>query len=184
MLDAGALIEKHRAKRALVDANLLVLFLVGSVNKRRIRSFKRTQNFTIRDFNILTYLIDWFGGLFATPHVLSQASDLADLRGKELLKVRRLFKRAVKEMIQESYDESRILVSEPIFERLGLADAAIAKVSSQGILVMTADVELQLEMQRQGADALNFNHVRSLGWLDRQQALKPAGRESRYRGRR
>ena len=95
MLDAGALIKKHRAKGALVDANLLVLFLVGSVNKRRILTFKRTQNFTIEDFDLLTNLIDWFGGLFATPHVLSQTSDLTDLPGKERIEVRRLFKVAV-----------------------------------------------------------------------------------------
>ena len=163
MLDVGALIEKHRARGALVDANLLVLFLVGSVNKRRIQTFKRTQNFTIEDFDLLTRLIGWFGKLFATPHVLSQASDLADLRGKERIKVRRLFKVAV-EKIDESYDPSRILVAHPMFERFGLTDTAIATVCSRGILVVTADVELQLEVQQRGADALNFNHVRPLGW--------------------
>ena len=164
MLDAGALIKKHQAKGALVDANLLVLFLVGSVNKRRIETFKRTQNFTIEDFDLLTRLIDWFGKLFATPHVLSQTSDLTDLRGRELLKVRQLFKVATEQM-EEFYDPSRVLVADPIFERLGLTDAAIAKVSSQGILVLTADVELQLEVQQRGADALNFNHARMLDWI-------------------
>jgi hypothetical protein len=42
MLDSLALIEKHRAKGVLVDTNLLVLFLVGLVNKRRVPEFKRT----------------------------------------------------------------------------------------------------------------------------------------------
>ena len=163
MLDAEALIKKHQARGALVDANLLVLFPVGSVNKRRILTFKRTQNFTIEDFDLLINLIDWFGKLFATPHVLSQTSDLADFRGKERIEVRRLFKVAV-EKIDESYDPSRILVAHPMFERFGLTDTAIATVCSRGILVVTADVELQLEVQRRGADALNFNHVRPLAW--------------------
>ena len=43
MLDARTLIEKHRSKGVLVDTNLLVLLLVGSVNKRRMLSFKRTS---------------------------------------------------------------------------------------------------------------------------------------------
>lgn len=163
MLDAGALIEKHRAKGALVDANLLVLFLVGAVNRQRIPRFKRTQNFTIEDFDLLTRLITWFDKVIATPHVLSQASDLADLRGKELREIRQKFKLIV-DQIEESYDPSRVLVADPIFERLGLADAAIATVCSRGILVVTADLELQLEVQRRGADALNFNHVRQLAW--------------------
>ena len=129
MLDARALIEKHRGRGVLVDANLLVLFLVGSVNKRRILTFKRTQNFTIEDFDLLTRLIKWFGKLFATPHVLSQTSDLADLRDKELGEIRRLFEVLV-EQIEESYDASRVLVADPMFERFGLTDAAIAKVCS------------------------------------------------------
>jgi hypothetical protein len=163
MLDAGALIAKHQARGVLVDSNLLVLFLVGTVNKRRILEFKRTQNFTIEDFDLLARLIAGFGRLIATPHVLAQVSDLTDLPGKERLKIRRLFKSVVEQM-EEYYELSRVLVSDPIFERLGLTDAAIATVCSRGILVLTADVELQLAVQRQGADALNFNHVRPLGW--------------------
>ena len=65
MLDAGALIKKHQARGVLVDSNLLVLFLVGKVNKRRILEFKRTQNFTIADFDLLARLIVWFGKLIA-----------------------------------------------------------------------------------------------------------------------
>jgi hypothetical protein len=163
MLDARALIEKHRAKGVLVDANLLVLLLVGRVNRRWIPASKRTQNFTIEDSELLERLVAWFGKLFATPHVLSQVSDLADLPGKDLHKVRRLF-RSVVEEIEETYDPSRVLVAHPLFERLGLTDAAIATVCSRGILVLTADVELQLALQHRGADALNFNHVRPLAW--------------------
>jgi hypothetical protein len=40
MLDAQALIEKRRSKGVLVDTNLIVLLLVGSVNKRHIGTFK------------------------------------------------------------------------------------------------------------------------------------------------
>ena len=84
MLDAGALIDKHRSKGVLVDSNLLVLLLVGLVNKRRIPEFKRTQNFAIEDFDTLSELVEWLGPLRTTPHVLSQVSDLTDLYGREL----------------------------------------------------------------------------------------------------
>src|SRR5437868_3470412 len=100
MLDAEALIEKHKAKGVLVDTNLLVLLLVGRVRERRILEFKRTENFTIEDFHLLERLVAWFGKLIATPHVLSQVSDLVDLPGKELSKIRQLFKTVVEEQIQ------------------------------------------------------------------------------------
>jgi rRNA-processing protein FCF1 len=163
MLDAAALIEKHRAKGVLVDTNLLVLFLVGRVNRQRILNFKRTGDFSIEDYDLLVRLIGWFGKLIATPHVLSQVSDLTDLTGKELTKIRELFKMLV-ENIEESYDTSRLLVGDPAFKRLGLTDAAIATVCSRGVLVLTADAQLHVALQERDIDALNFNHIRPLGW--------------------
>jgi hypothetical protein len=129
----------------------------------RILEFKRTQGFTIEDFDLLKNLIRWFGRLIATPHVLTQVSDLTDLPGKELREIRHLFRSVVEEM-EESYNPSRTLVADPIFERLGLTDAAIATLCCRGILVLTAEVNLQLAVERRGADALNFNHVRQLSW--------------------
>jgi acyl-CoA synthetase (AMP-forming)/AMP-acid ligase II len=164
MLDAGGLIEKHRSKGVLIDTNLLVLLLVGSFNKRRIPEFKRTQSFTAEDFDILSRLIDWFGKpLFTTPHVLSQVSDLTTLPGNDLGTIRSLLSNIVEQM-EESYDQSKSLVVHPLFSRFGLTDAAIASVCSRGTLVLTADLDLQLVLQHRGADALNFNHVRMLGW--------------------
>jgi hypothetical protein len=163
MLDAAGLIEKHRAKGVLVDTNRLVLFLVGTVSRHRILNFKRTGDFTIEDFDLLVRLIDWFGKLIATPHVLSQVSDLTDLTGNELTKIRELFKVLV-ETIEESYDASRLLVSDPAFKRLSLTDAAIATVCCRGVLVLTADAQLHVALQERDIDALNFNHIRPLGW--------------------
>ena len=131
MRDPVSLIRKHRLKGVLVDTNLFVLFLVGTVNPQRILNFKRTQDFTPDDFHLLTKLIDYFGKLIVTPHVLSQVSDLADLHGRELLMIRRLFKLVVETLVEESYEPARKLVSDPLFERLGLADAAIAAASPQ-----------------------------------------------------
>jgi hypothetical protein len=66
--------------------------------------------------------------------------------------------------MEESYELSGLLVTHDLFSRLGLTDAAMATVCSRGILVLTADLDLQLALQHRGADALNFNHVRMLGW--------------------
>jgi hypothetical protein len=107
MLDARALIEKHRGKGVFVDTNLLVLLLVGSVNTKRILDFKRTQDFTVEDFHTLRSLVNWFGTpLVATPHVLSQVSDLTALSGHERTAIRRLFQSTI-EVVEESYGGKR-----------------------------------------------------------------------------
>jgi len=107
MLGADALIMKHRGKGVFVDTNLFVLQLVGLVNTKRIRDFKRTQDFTVEDFRTLRDLIDWFGTpLVTTPHVLSQISDLTDLSGPEATVIRRLLKSTI-EVTLETYDSAK-----------------------------------------------------------------------------
>lgn len=95
--------------------------------------------------------------------MLSQVSDLTDLTGDELTAVRNIFKVLV-DQVEESYDASRLLVGDSAFDRFGLTDAAIATVCSRGILVLTTDVRLQVALQERDIDALNFNHIRPLGW--------------------
>jgi hypothetical protein len=164
MLDAVALIEKHRGKGVLVDTNLLVLLLVGSVNTNRIRDFKRTQDFTVEDFHTLRSLVEWFGTpLVATPHILSQVSDLTDLPGRERTVICQLFKSTI-EVVEETYDPAKLLAQHPLFERFGLGDASIAAVCARDVVVLTADVQLQRALGLSGLDAINFNHVRALGW--------------------
>ena len=164
MLDAAALITKHRGRGVFIDTNLLVLLMVGSVNPNRIPNFKRTQDFTIGDFRLLRKLVEWFGmPIVTTPHVLSQVSDLTDLAGHEATLIRQLFKSTV-ELIEEKYDEARRLVMHPLFERFGLGDASVAAVCERDIVVLTADVQLQIALASTGLDAINFNHVRSLSW--------------------
>ena len=134
MIDARSLIEKHRGKGVLVDTNLLVLLLVGQVNPDRIHNFKRTQDFGIQDFHVLTRLVAWFGApLVATPHVLTEVSNLTDLSGAERSAVRALFKSTV-ETVREEHDFARRLVEHPLFERFGLGDASIVPCA-RGILL-------------------------------------------------
>ena len=118
------LVDKHRANGLLIDANLLVMYLVGRTNKDRIPTFKRTQQYTIDDFELLDLLTAEFQKLVTTPHVLTEVSNLAALYGKELRAFRTWFKNTVPQM-QEFYDESRRVVEEDSFRSLGLADAAI-----------------------------------------------------------
>jgi hypothetical protein len=124
---------------------------------------RRVVGFSVEDFDLLQNLISGFGKIVSTPHVLAQVSDLTDLPGKDLQVIREV-SRATVELLDEWHDPSRALVTNSLFPRLGLTDAAIAAVCDRGTLVLTADVELQLALQQRGADALNFNHVRQIGW--------------------
>jgi len=163
MLDAEGLIEKHRSRGALIDANLLVLYLVGKTNKRRIREFKPCDVFEIEDFDLLEALVEYLGKPITTPHVLTEVSNLAKLDGKELSAFRQRYKLLVEQM-DEFYDASRVVVANEAFMPLGLTDAAIAMLQRRSLLVLTVDLRLWDTLQRRGVDAVNFNHLRALNW--------------------
>jgi hypothetical protein len=163
MLDPGSLIVKHRTKGVLLDTNLLVLYLIGKVNPRRILNHKRTASYELNDFYLLDFLVGGFRKLITTPHLLSQTSDLAALDGEERQISRKVFKAMIQGM-DERYDQSRSVVEDPFFSRLGLADAAIAMACRKSLLVLTDDLDLHRALTLRGADALNFNHIRQLAW--------------------
>jgi predicted nucleic acid-binding protein len=163
MLDAAGLIEKHRSKGALIDTNLLLIYLVGKTNRRRIRDFKPCDVFEIEDLERLEELVEYLGKLFTTPHVMTEVSNLAKLRGKELSAFRQLYKLLVEQM-DEFYDESRSVVVDAAFMPLGLTDAAIALLQRRNLLVLTVDLDLWMTLQRRGVDAVNFNHLRASNW--------------------
>lgn len=163
-LDLNKLVKYHRGRGLLLDANLLVPWAVGSVNRSRITSFKRTQNFTLQDYDLLRAMLNHLGEpVISTPHRLSQLSDLTDMPGPERRRVRD-FMRTATQLIQERFTAAKDLTSHPLFARLGLADAAVATVSAENTLVITADVELYLALATAGLPAINFNHLRARAW--------------------
>jgi hypothetical protein len=163
MLDALGLIEKHRSKGALIDANLLVLYMVGKTNIRRIQDFKPCDAFEIEDFDRLAKLVEYLGKVFTTPHILTEVSNLAKLRGNELSAFRQIYKLAVEQM-DEFCDESRAVVADAAFMPLGLTDAAIVLLQRENLLVLTSDLDLWIALQQRGVDSVNFNHFRALDW--------------------
>jgi rRNA-processing protein FCF1 len=163
MLDAAGLVEKHRSRGALIDANLLVLYLVGKTNKRRIKDFKPCDVFDVDDFDLLEELVEHLGKVFTTPHILTEVSNLAKLHGKELSAFRWLYKLLVEQM-DEFHDASRDVVADDAFMPLGLTDAAIAMLQSRKLLVLTVDRRLCDTLQQRGVDAVNFRHFREMDW--------------------
>lgn len=157
------LIEKHRSNGLLIDTNLFLLYLIGKTNRSRIPVFKRTRQYTIEDFDLLEVLVAQFAILITTPHLLTEVSNLATLHGTELSRFSDMFKQIV-QFTEECYEESRHIMTDTAFDRLGLADAAIAALCRRSMLVLTDDLELHVSLLNRGVDSINFNHIRTYFW--------------------
>lgn len=148
----------------LVDTNLLVLFAVGSVNRRRIETFKRTSRYTVSDYDLLLRVLDRFERLYTVAHVLAEVSNLTDLPGPERLRARRVLERTI-DLLTEAEISSAAAAEDRLFEDLGLVDAAIGAVArAHRCAVLTDDLDLYLRLTRDGVSTVNFTHLRARSW--------------------
>lgn len=53
MTEMQALLAKYSTKGILIDTNIFLLYLIGSVNRKRISRFKRTIQFVPEDYDLL-----------------------------------------------------------------------------------------------------------------------------------
>jgi predicted nucleic acid-binding protein len=148
----------------LVDTNLLVLYIVGSVNRNRIEQFKRTRQYTKADYVLLLRVLGRFKRLFTVAHVLAEVSNLTDLSGSERLLAREILKQTVS-VLEEAPLPSIQAANDSLYPRHGLVDASIAAVArEQKCAVLTDDFDLYHALINDKLEAVNFTHLRARHW--------------------
>lgn len=158
------LIGRYRQKGVLVDTNLLVLLVIGLYDPDRISSFKRTATYSQSEFETLTSFLDAFDTRLTTPHVLTETSNLiGQLPNDETPKVRSVLRRLVRQLAEKTAP-TKDIVSHPSFLSFGLTDSAIRRIAPGKHLVITDDLPLYHFLSSNGADTVNFNHLRPLNW--------------------
>ena len=148
--------------RALfIDANLIVLFVVGSVGRELIARHRRTRTFAVEDYDRLIRAISRVDSLWVTPNTLTEASNLLGQHGEPQRSQLLLKLRALIEQSTESVVASVDAVRHDLFPRLGLTDAALLEVVSADVPLLTVDLDLYVAALAGGNDAaINFNHWR------------------------
>lgn len=61
-------------KGIILDTKPLVLYVIGSLNQNRIRSFKKTKEFTVQEFTDLVNFLGNFERYYITPYILAEFS--------------------------------------------------------------------------------------------------------------
>jgi len=163
-LSTERLIARYRSRGVLIDANLLLLFFVGMVDRQLISSFERTRNFAPEDYDTLCRLLVAFRKRVVTPNVLTEVSNLAGkLKDKYCQAVFEGIRQAF-ESLHEEYVPSRVATKRNEFVKFGLTDAVLMALAEKKMLLLTADFPLANFCASTGADVLNFNHLRMLNW--------------------
>ncbi len=150
------LVARYRQTGIVLDANLLVLLVVGLHDRARIATFKRTRQYTADDFDLLGRLIGGGTRITVTPGILTETSNLV---GEARLPVLR----ALIGRVAEKHMPAARLAESLFFDRFGLTDAGIAELAGSH-LILTGDFRLSESLRHRGFEVLNFNHLRTPGW--------------------
>lgn len=136
-----------------IDANLLVLLVIGAVDRALVGRHRRARRFAPEDYDRLRELVDdW--PVCVTPNTLTEASNLVrDERDARFLA-------ALREIVvgsEETTVPSERAVRDPAFPRLGLTDAALLDVISPERPLLTVDLPLfATAARREPRAAINF----------------------------
>jgi hypothetical protein len=78
MTDAfTALISSFHGRDVLIDTNILLMYIVGTLDPRLIPMFKRTKVFTVDAYTILCRFLQPFRSIVTAPNILTEVSNLA-----------------------------------------------------------------------------------------------------------
>lgn len=144
---------------AFIDANLLVLVVIGSVDLDLISKHRRTRRFTPEDYDRLLTMIQEVEQVFVTPNTLTETSNLLGTKDSRFLEYLRFLIEKSKEVIVSSAAAAR----NRAFPRLGLTDAALLEVISAERPLITVDLELFSAALEKGEEvAINFTHYQAL----------------------
>ncbi len=149
--------ELQRGKDLLLDANLLLLFLVGRVEgSDGIKKCKRLNAYTESDYELIASLVSLSHSIITTPNILTEVSNLGQsVRHYENF-TRELVKWSCE--IKEEYIETRSLHGSKLVE-LGITDAGFLLLNSN-VIILTADFPLYLNLLKLKRSVYNFSHIR------------------------
>lgn len=151
------LFQKYKNKGILVDTNIFLLYVVGSIDINLIRNHSRTAKFTEEDFNRVSKFIAAFDIKITTPHILTEVSDLLGNNPKLQIALRKYI-----EIMKEKFLQSRQIAETKTFLQFGLADAAISETAKDSYLVVTDDNPLFGYLTNQKIDAVSLDQIRMI----------------------
>lgn len=158
------LTELHAANGLLIDANLLILLIVGNLNPAHIHTHKRTANkYSAEDYTLLISFVDQFkaSAVVTTPNILTEVSNLLEgysYKGQQALTILERFATGTKEISHES--SSTMNLHPKSYLKFGLSDAVIHRIAEENYLVLTDDLNFCAYLQGQGLLAINFTNLR------------------------
>ncbi len=160
-----ATIQAYASRGVLIDTNLLLMYLVGLYDRDYVPGFKRTQQYTVEDFDIVHKFVRPFHLLVTTPHVLSELSNLSKaLKDQRAATYFVTLVEVLKRATEVHIEKDRLLADQRL-PRFGFTDLSLLEAARElKCLVLTDDFAACGMLQTEKCAAINFNHLRQMSW--------------------
>ena len=145
----------------VLDANLIILLVVGSASENAVLKHKRTRAYAIDDFRLLVGIISNYEKIVVAPNVLSEVSNLLSFEEDRLARqILVKFSSFITDAsVDEKYVASATASRRDEFRWLGLSDCALLELAKSEIHILTADIGLHLAALKAGYHSVNFTHL-------------------------
>ncbi|WP_439490352.1 PIN domain-containing protein [Algoriphagus sp.] len=144
-----------------IDANALILLVVGLIDKSLISTHKRTSIFESIDFENLTFLIGSLERILTTPNVLTEVDNLLNNFQKGH---RWTYYQVLKELISKSTErfiESKSNLESQAFFDLGLTDSGVLEICKECDFLITGDSKLADYANAYGIKVIDLKKIRN-----------------------
>ncbi|VVP67780.1 hypothetical protein PS910_00256 [Pseudomonas fluorescens] len=129
------------SKGLIIDTNLLLLLVIGSVEEgRHIRNSNRLNAYSKDDFDVVAQFMGKFNDVFITPYIAAEVSNLIDLNGYARDSAFQIVRVLLDEFKQVEVDLSKDAASDS-FLIYGLTDNSLIDLVSD-YTVITNDARL------------------------------------------
>ena len=146
-------------KALVIDSGLLVLLIVGAVDPTYIAKHKRTDVYSVANFEMLRDMVQRAPKIICTPHILAETSNLLRQIGEpKKSEMMESFQRLIVDAaeFEEMAISSKVASKAPSFIRLGLTDAAIVSLDREAVHILTVDHSLHIEASRNNFEVTNL----------------------------
>ena len=151
------MIDRHHRDGAIVDTNLMLLYLVGRYDVNKIAKFRATRKYDASIFNLLAAILARFRTFYTTPNVITEGDNLSRQVDKaEWGAISRALRTLVAGLSEVAFPSAN-LVNHAVHAKFGVTDCSILSLASGRALVLTDDLNLTVELERRGRPVVNLS---------------------------
>jgi hypothetical protein len=155
----------HLRRSLFLDSNLLLLLVAGLMGPTLFSHFKRA-GLTFEDAVLVRAIAAKFRACLTTPSVLAETSNLGGYAPSETATAFRSLLAAWIGTSLEALRPSTAVTPRRTYAMHGFTDATIALLAeTEDAVVLTADVQLFLELETLGLPCINFRHLQAMRLL-------------------